>query len=341
MPEDNEASTPANIDPNMLELIERRLSERIGDRAEKSLIKRFTWIGAILLTVLGYFGYDLIQSTRTAAEKAAVETANQIIQREVTPVAEEAHAKLTEATNQLEQNKGRLELIDGILARNQLRVEAASGRASETAERVKSTLGELNSQVDELKRRIEETSKAGEDQLKALRDSFKDAGTLQDLNANLAALATQVVALDGLVQALASKLQIGPLTSTGKETVQTIIKATQSREEQYQERGRKLVFFQFAILPRDQAKAIAAALRDHGYVVPGEDREEAATNLREVRYFYNEDKIPAEQLAAQAGAVLTELGYGQVNVKAESFTAYKGRKPRLGVLELWLGIKPL
>jgi len=332
-------------DPDATELLERRLSESVTERAEKALIKRFTWIGGIILVVLGYFGYDLTQDVRRQAIQAAKDIASQVVKEEVTPVLTDARVRLNEARIQMELNKGRLGQVDETLSRHQVKAESASQQASAIAERVKSNLKDINTEVDELKRKVDETRRTAEDQLKTLRDSVRDSGTLMGLNDNLATLTKQVKALDEVMQALVTRGETDTVAippASVKQSLEEIVDATKQRGEQYREPDRRnLVFFQFARLPLEQAKAIAAALRNLGYVVPGQEPQETiAANLQQVRYFYDEDKDAAERLATQTSRVWAELGYGQIVVKAQSFTAYKGVKPRVGVLELWLGVKP-
>ena len=72
--------------------------------------------------------------------------------------------------------------------------------------------------------------------------------------------------------------------------------------------------------------------------MPGEERTEAAYGKREVRYFHADDQDAANELAKAATQVLAELGYQDLTVTTQDFTEYRGKKPRSGVLELWVDL---
>ena len=55
---------------------------------------------------------------------------------------------------------------------------------------------------------------------------------------------------------------------------------------------------------------------------------------------HDQDKAAASLLAIDTKAVLAQLGYGTIEIDLRDFTNYPGKKPRPGVLELWLGAPP-
>jgi hypothetical protein len=60
-----------------------------------------------------------------------------------------------------------------------------------------------------------------------------------------------------------------------------------------------------------------------------------------VRYFHESDVDSAQRLAADTTALLREQGYSNLevpDVAAQSLVNYSGKKPREGVLELWLDL---
>ncbi|MGH6921465.1 MAG: hypothetical protein ACREJ0_27635, partial [Geminicoccaceae bacterium] len=126
------------------------------------------------------------------------------------------------------------------------------------------------------------------------------------------------------------------------EAIQSVIsKAEGAKQSIEQARNQATVFFQFAGGRREQAEELAANLKSLGYIIPGEDREEGAANKHEVRYFHDEDGAVAERLAKDATEALRDQGYNAYaasDVVAESYVTYGGKKPRPGVLELWLEI---
>lgn len=145
----------------------------------------------------------------------------------------------------------------------------------------------------------------------------------------------------------------GEIVSEGEPTqtpeqrfaaIKSVISDTKDAEQRLiQARSKTTVFFQFAGGRRVQAEALSAALKAKGFIVPGEDREGAAARKHEVRYFHREDKEAAERLANDTTAALRNLKYPErdaLNVVAESFVSYRGKKPRPGIVELWLEIPP-
>ena len=86
-----------------------------------------------------------------------------------------------------------------------------------------------------------------------------------------------------------------------------------------------------------------AALETARYIVPSEDRQSNAAAKHEVRYFHDNDKEAAQRLAEDTTAALRELGYASdqiPNIVVKSLVTFPGKKPRLGVLELWVEIPP-
>jgi hypothetical protein len=95
------------------------------------------------------------------------------------------------------------------------------------------------------------------------------------------------------------------------------------------------VYFQFATAPRNQAQEVSAALQEKGYKIPGEERSAFATGLRQVRYFYPQDKTAADNLAVDTTSVLQSLGYSASPPVVAEMT---GKKNPPGIVELWLDL---
>jgi len=99
------------------------------------------------------------------------------------------------------------------------------------------------------------------------------------------------------------------------------------------------VYFQFAGGSRDQAKLLSKALQDKGYKIPGEERVGAAAGQREVRYFNDDQKSIAVQLAIDVTQALQQLGYPSLAVTAK-FAGDPAKSNADGKLELWLELPP-
>lgn len=95
-----------------------------------------------------------------------------------------------------------------------------------------------------------------------------------------------------------------------------------------EERQPQTVYLQFAEMTRDRAGNLRASLDRLGWKMPGEERVEAATGKREVRYNPSRpaDRIAAEALAADISAL------GWTDAKAVPLGII-----REGILEIWIG----
>ena len=85
------------------------------------------------------------------------------------------------------------------------------------------------------------------------------------------------------------------------------------------------------VIPGCRSDQLAAL----GYIMPGEERLGSAAGLKEVRYFHEEDKERALGLIRDLNQILLDSGY-VAQVTEMPLTNFKGAKPRLGTLELWL-----
>ena len=84
------------------------------------------------------------------------------------------------------------------------------------------------------------------------------------------------------------------------------------------------------------ARAVAESLKGAGYVVPTEDR--IPNNAREVRFFHQQDRAAADDLAQATASTLQGLGFPGLTVEVRDFTGWNKAKPRDGTLELWLAL---
>jgi hypothetical protein len=84
------------------------------------------------------------------------------------------------------------------------------------------------------------------------------------------------------------------------------------------------------------SEQIASKLREDGFEVAGVER--APSTVREVRFFYSEDKQLAEHLAANARSILEDAGFFPANVGIRDLTYWQRAKPPKATVELWLNI---
>jgi archaellum component FlaC len=279
-------------------------------------------VGVAVVGVLGFVGWDIVSDIKLE------------IKSEITDaIDEEIAAKRAEITDQATETR--------IIAK----------RANEVIQRVENQLDEFEPQAENLRETIEK--------VKALNVTSQDliatySTELQPLVSNVESLSQRLVALAEQVDQLNSLVSAGEpgpgtevpqATQQRSEAIKSVISDSREAEQRFENaRSKATVFFQFAVGRRDQAEALSAALKTKGYIVPGEDREGAATAKHEVRYFHESDREAAERLAEDTTSVLRSLNYVRESVPdviARPFVTYQGKKPSPGVLELWLEVPAL
>jgi hypothetical protein len=311
-------TNPPNVTPEMLELLERRLADNVGERVERTLKVRYAGIVAAVLFVLGLAGYSWIDN---------------LVVKAIGPVSKDAERTMTEMNVQLDlarENKRKLDaLIDQLTSdadAAQRRIESFQARLTKQQEEFDGTLVSINDQLGAVvvrRRELEADMVENRTSLgTALDETRKIVAELAQLTEDLADLAG-----DGRAEAA--------------ERVAALRQQAQSLAERAQQAasGAHLatVFLQYgkSVAP-DVARAIGDALRGDGFIVPGEDR--MPNDSREVRYFYTEDRDAANALATKTGAALAGLGYTDLPVEVRDFTGWAKAKPRAGTLELWLAL---
>ena len=328
----------SQVDEDTLELIERRLADRVTERVRGRLFKFYGGIAAAVLAAMSYAGWDLVETTKTNALSIAEATSKTIIAEKVDPIAERAGAVLQEAEIQLKvlaelqrQARSAMFELDRNLANFEPKAQALEG---------------LITKVDD----IDGRRKAIEASLQDAQDTTQSFG---EVTQKLAALATQVEVLGGIVGKLSDGPRANPTSPPDDVTAYDVAKeakkvaaAAYRVTKQVKEVGaRTTVFLQYWGIDRQQAKSISNELRNRGYSIPGEDEERMpATGLLEVRFFHRTDEAKAEALARDSENVIATLGEFEVPVKmpvdvtVRDYTAWTKLKPRPGIVELWIGL---
>lgn len=355
----------ADIDANTLELLERRIGEKVAENVERSLKWRYGTALAVFVAVTGLVGWSI---------KVEVE-------KQIASVAKNAEADMAEAVQRAESRtdelldktemrvRSQLETLDTQAKDARLKFQLSEALTDEVAKRVArnmdqvdervrsfdakvAVLTQFGGRVDDLDHRSTELDlkiKDGHAQTDArlakLNDMVADVGRVADMDRNLATLAQQVAAMQTAMQQVASAAPAAAPAPAAYASVRSALQGIVSESGRRTEAAAKpadearTVFVQFAGGLREQAKSLSEALRRDGYVVPGEERTAGAAGQREVRYFHDSDRASATELVRAVNAALVDLGYG-VTVAGADFTGYRKLKPRPGTLELWLEMPP-
>lgn len=309
------------LDDDRLELLERQLAERVTKRVRPALFRLYATVGAAVIGALSFVGWDIVTDIKSE------------IKSEITDaIGQEIEAKRTEINERVAETR--------FMAK----------RASKVIQRVEKQLDDFQPQAENLDETIEK--------VKALNVTSQDliavySKEIQPLVSNVESLSRQLRMLAEQVNQLNTIATAGGLNSDDELTqtrqqrsaaIQTVISNTEAAAQRLvKARDKTTVFFQFVGGRREQAEALSAALKAEGYVVPGEDREEGAAGRHEVRYFHDQDNEAAQRLADDTNRALRSLAYSDrkpPDITVKSFVSYRGKKPRSGVLELWLAIPP-
>jgi flagellar biosynthesis chaperone FliJ len=313
------------FDPKALELLERQLADRVTERVRPALFKLYAVTGGAVIAVLGYLGFNLLDEIKSRAHDI-VDAALKEVQAEVQKADVDIKVQLGRADELSDR-------LDRFVDTGSQALEAFRPKAAQ--------LEMLTKELDELtQKRSDLETRLGQAQEILLR--------VEALPTTVAQLGEQLQTLSVALEQRARDVASGPggvalrdsyadqIAKVSSEVGPVITAAKSLGQEVQTVRERPTVYFQFAGGERRQAEELAAALRQAGYPVPGEDREAGAAGKREVRYFYDKDKVAAEKLAEDTRESLVSLGYTNRPIAAVSLVSYGGTKPKRGVVELWL-----
>jgi DNA repair exonuclease SbcCD ATPase subunit len=324
-----------DIDPNVLELLERRISERVAENVERTLKWRYGVVLAVFTAVAALFGWSI---------SSAVDGQVQKVVGEAKAAAEaDMQALLSESEELSKETELKFALAEDVQRRVGKTMDDVDRRVGEFDAKVR-VLDELGGRIDAVGQRLVDVTA----QLDAAtqRRVVELDDRLRPLNENLASLGEQLAELQTLTLAARPDLAIAPADpaySKVREQTAAIVEQSNSRLEQAAKPAGAptTVYFQFAGGSRQQAQRLSATLKQAGFQVPGEERTGGAATQHEVRYFHEDDQSTAETLARTVNMAGPTLGYALPEVVVRDFTDYPLTKPRLGTVELWLEIPPL
>ncbi len=326
------------IDDDTLELLERRMSERVEANVRSRLFKIYGTVGGGVIAALAYFGYDIIDSTRDRARTYAEEA--------VAPTVQTAREAAEDAKGEAVAAAAMLEVVNDWMADR-------SQRLSEIEEGVQATIAKIQRMTSEQEARLEAVSgmiktneEALEDQKRRSLELYAGQGDLQQLADQLVNLSSEVKALDTRMSSLPRNdgevvpaVGAGP-PSTAQTAIQEIIDKSGGIVPPTAGNQTATVYFQFAGVERDVAKALRAGMAAENFNMPGEERTGIAAGLHEVRYFFPEDQAAAEKFTDAVNRWL-EANRFEAAVNVRDYTGYSRAKPKPGTIELWLEPKPV
>ena len=310
-----------DLHDDRLELLERQLAERVTQRVRPALFRLYATVGVAVIGALGFVSWDIVSDIKSE------------IKSEITDaIDEEVNAKRTEIAERVTEAR--------IMAK----------RAGKVIERVEKQLDDFQPQADNLDEtiaRVKALNVTSQDLTAVYSQELKPlVANVESLSKQLRVLAEQVNQLNSIATAGGLNFEAVPDQTPQQRSaaIQSVITDSEDAEQRLvQARKKTTVFLQFAGGRREQAEELSAALIAKGYSVPGEDREGDAARKHEVRYFHDEDNETAKRLADDTTHALRKLAYPDgkpPDIVAKSLSSYGGKKPRPGVLELWVEIPP-
>jgi hypothetical protein len=330
------------ISEDTTELLERRLAERVEDRVRSRLFAFYGSVGGAIMLVIGYFGYDIIQSTRQSASEFA--------EAAVAPTVAKAEAAATVATQQAADAAAMLNVLTDWMGQRTQKLADIEDNVQTTMGKVENVAAQLQSRLDAVSSQIQSTEDTLNVQRERASELFAGQGDLKQLADQLVNLSEQVKSLD---TRFTSTFDISPAAgpsddpnaapseqpSAVQTALQTIIQESGDIVTAADNPQAPTVYLQFAGVAREVAAALRAALMQQNFTMPNEERTGVAVGLHEVRFFFDDDKAPAARVVEAVNDWLKANNY-QANVGIRDSTKYGKAKPKPGVLELWLEPKP-
>jgi len=300
------------IDADTLELIERRLSEKIEADIRGRLFKSYLGLGAVVLAILGYVGFNITSQIKTDIESTFNNT---------------FVSKFQDKMDAIKDKATMIDVLTDATQRNALNLQTVADAAKPQIaliETYASQVQDLNSKTKDLQSSLLVQSASYMDKVNKLSDQISALALEVQ---KLADATDKGLTVGSPPQEAAQQVAISSAgISSSSKAIQSTIAAVKKPST---------VFLQYA-MPKETAQAIAKQLGDQGFLIPGIDSEASAAGLNEVRYYYDGDRPAAAILADAASKILHAAIPGAPAVNVRSLTDWPNRKPNPGTLELWV-----
>jgi hypothetical protein len=322
------------IDPTTYDYLKAKLSSEIGSDVKASLFRQYWgWLAGFTagVAVLGFVSVAKLIPEMVQA------SAERFIRTELSAPIAASKAQIKEFENLVSESRQRFEKSFGA-------TEIRSDELNRSLAGIKRYSEDATRELLVLQSRIVDNKKSIEDLRTDLITSIKkDLVTFPDFEAASANIVAELLKIKEDVRKLQDRAAIGaaqtPQETARVDALQKIVATAAATERQTLPTRRATVFIQFAVLPRDTIKTFAAGLKDLGWTVPPEDREDSATGLKEIRYFYEEDGPKVTQLIADISEQIQKAGYARVEFASKPLLNFP-KKPKPGTIEVWVGVVP-
>ncbi len=243
------------IDSDRLELLERQLADRVTERIRPALFRLYATVGAAVIAVLGFVGWDIVTDIKTEA----IYQVTRDLDAEIKPQRDEINRLLVESKTLAKQ-------VDKVISDVERQLEKFEPKAAQLEQTILD-IGNLEAESKDL-------DVAWKDFVVIYERDIKPAlQNIDTLSSELGELAKQVEELNAIAPSRMPPNPNTPIQSKAQrgESIKSIIQTTSVAQKDYNVvRKRTTVFLQFAGA-RQRARQLSEALKENGYIVPGED----------------------------------------------------------------------
>lgn len=332
---------PTTIDPNAIELVERRLAEKVSNRM-LGTIKTFVSFAAIFgVSSLAYLLYwvpekietHLVETLDHEISRAVREKMESLQEQYIKPVIANTSAAAEEARI---TSKVTEEITNGLRSRVERSLSVLEEKLVNMELQITATVGKIDNKLLMVHKEVEESSalvlilKSQRESITADMNVLRD--NLKELNGAYDTLGVSVNRIDGTLQDQGKYIRQTALPTSITSTT-TLAADTASTSQ-----TPVTVFVQYNAESLSQVQEISAAIRGLNYIVPGEEKTIKARNTNQVRYFYAGDRKDAELLAKKLSEATRTIGYANLTIVADDLTKFAGTKPHQGTLEVWVDL---
>ncbi|MEM7685491.1 MAG: hypothetical protein AAF293_11745, partial [Pseudomonadota bacterium] len=279
-----------DLDDNALELLERRLSERIETRVRGRLFRFYGTVGGIALGVISFFGYNIVSSLE--------DTAKTFAENAVAGAVRNADQAARDASKQTLKASERLAAVDEFQQRRIELILDSEEKLLTAKKKIDDLSESISGRIDAIDRDIQETEAQVAAQGQRLQ--AKDVAGIDyvdEVAVNVANLAAQVVILEAQLREVREKAPTGVEYQVSAADPEQIAQAAKSRafpepvlinpdtgvaakiEQPAQPitpPGDTTVYVQFAGVARDVLTALTDRLDTKGFTLPGAERTKHA-----------------------------------------------------------------
>jgi uncharacterized phage infection (PIP) family protein YhgE len=326
-------SESGQINPDALELLERRLTDAITKNVQSRLFKTYFAMGAVAVAVLGFVGWNVVD---TATNLMSDRIERKYLTKMETKI-EEASLRISTSDALLQRASAAYDKVDELAASANDSLQKIS-KLAEAAEPKFASVEKFTQQVQDLMAQTMDLESQ-------LATSESAANQVDEIVRQLPGLATQVTALAELVANItpAGPIAADPTQPTARQVAESTASigqtASQAIDTIDEVKGQTVVYLQYNGMPAETAQQIRERLQNQSFILPGKEEVPMPdSGLSEVRYYYEGDLPRAEAVAGAANEVIQSLGILALPVAAKSLVSWPRRKPKEGTVELWIGL---